>query len=310
MSIHSFLVRNIFHPLWLCHDGHGVQLRYQREFQRTQYLPADQLRDLQWLRLQRLLEHAYEPCPFYRRRFQQAGVQPGDLRCLEDLHALPPLTKAEIQEHGPELVAQNWPKKDLIFNQTGGSTGTPLSFYMSRDRYCSRAAATVRHNAWAGWRTGDKAALIWGAPRDRPDPDRRSRLRDYLLREPVWLDASHLTPQRMQEFHTTLCGRRPRVILAYSRALVLFARYLQSEGLTPWRPHALVTSAEVLEDDERLLLEDVFGSPVFNRYGCREVSVIASECPAHSGLHVMAEGLYLEIETPRGRAVPGELGSR
>src|SRR5262249_30208474 len=51
------------------------------------------------------------------------------------------------------------------------------------------------------------------------------------------------------------------------------------------------------------------GCPVFNRYGCREVSVVASECPAHAGLHVMAEGLYLEIETPTGRAAPGEMGA-
>ncbi len=70
-----------------------------------------------------------------------------------------------------------------------------------------------------------------------------------------------------------------------------------------------MTSAEVLEDEDRALLERVFGCRVFNRYGCREVSVIASECEAHAGLHVMAEGLYLEIETGGGAAQPGQAGS-
>ena len=65
----------------------------------------------------------------------------------------------------------------------------------------------------------------------------------------------------------------------------------------------------MLENGDRALLEEVFGCPVFNRYGCREVSVMASECPAHCGLHVMAEGLYLEIETPNGPAAPGEMGA-
>jgi phenylacetate-CoA ligase len=51
----------------------------------------------------------------------------------------------------------------------------------------------------------------------------------------------------------------------------------------------------------------VFGCRVFNRYGCREVSVIASECPAHRGLHTMAEGLYVEIERSGQQA--GQLGS-
>ncbi len=71
----------------------------------------------------------------------------------------------------------------------------------------------------------------------------------------------------------------------------------------------MITSAEVLEAADRELLESVFGCPVFNRYGCREVSVIASECPSHRGLHVMAEGLYVEIETPDGPAAPGQVGS-
>jgi phenylacetate-CoA ligase len=65
----------------------------------------------------------------------------------------------------------------------------------------------------------------------------------------------------------------------------------------------------MLEDEGRDVIERVFGCRVFNRYGCREVSVIASECSAHSGLHVMAEGLFVEIETSTGPARPGEVGS-
>src|SRR5262249_55637025 len=76
----------------------------------------------------------------------------------------------------------------------------------------------------------------------------------------------------------------------------------------PYRPRAMITSAEVLTPDERDLLEEVFCCPVFNRYGCREVGVIASECPAHRGMHVMAEGLYLEIERDGRPAAPGGPG--
>jgi phenylacetate-CoA ligase len=99
------------------------------------------------------------------------------------------------------------------------------------------------------------------------------------------------------------------VILAYAGAALLFARFLEAHSLTPWRPHALVTSAEVLEPADRALVERVFGCPVFNRYGCREVSVIASECPEHSGLHTMGEGLYVEVVRDGRPAAPGELGT-
>jgi phenylacetate-CoA ligase len=309
VALYPRLVRNVTMPLALLRRGELAQLRWQREFERTQHLSADELRRLQWLRLRALLAHAYERCPIYRERFAAAGFRPQDLRGPENLRALPALEKRDLQEQGDRLLARGWPANDLIRNQTGGSTGQPVTFYLSRDRKCSRAAATLRHNRWAGWEVGDRAAVIWGAPTDRPPPGWRSRLRELLLAEPLWLDAGGLTEQTLEEFHHALHRRRPRVILAYARAAVLFAKYLQATGRTPYGPASLVTSAEVLEADDRALLARTFGCPVFNRYGCREVSVVASECPAHAGMHVMAEGLYLEIETPAGPAVPGRAGA-
>jgi phenylacetate-CoA ligase len=309
MALYPRLVRNVFLPLSLWRAGETAQLRYLREFERTQFLPAGAVRRLQLERLRRLAEHAYANCPFYRRRFDDAGLRPADLRRLDDLRALPPLEKREIQEHGGTMVAANWPRADLLPNQTGGSTGAPVRFFLSTDRKCSRAAATLRHNRWAGWDVGDRAAVIWGAPRDRPAGGWRARLRAALLREPLWLDTACLTEERMREFHAALHRFRPRVIQAYARSAALFARFLKARGLEPYRPHALVTSAEVLEPEDRAVLEEVFGCRVFNRYGCREVSVIASECEAHRGLHVMAEGLYVEVESADGPAAPGRVGS-
>ncbi len=303
------LVRDVFVPLSLWKAGELAQLRYQREFERTQFLAADDLRSLQLHRLRVLLAHAYADCPFYRRRMQQAGLAPQDVRRLDDLRALPPLEKREIQECANEMIARNWPRADLIRNQTGGSTGTPITFYLSGDRKCSRAAATLRHNRWAGWDVGDKAAVIWGAPRDRPANDWRSHLRGLLLRQPLWLDTANVTEETLLAFHEALWRHRPRVIQAYARSAVLFARYLHANGLHAYRPQSIVTSAEILEEHERRLLEEVFRCPVFNRYGCREVSVVASECAEHSGLHVMAEGLYVEIESPQGAAAPGQMGT-
>ena len=306
MTLHSRLVRHVLHPLALWRRGESAQLRWQAEFDRTQWLSADELRDLQSRRLAALLRHAYASCPFYRQRFVEAGLTPDEVRCADGLRRLPVLEKGDIQRHGPEMVARGWP--GLIRNQTGGSTGTPLSFFLDRDRKNSRAAATIRHNAWAGYRVGDPAAVVWGAPQDRPGTSWRARFRDWLMNEPLWLDTACLTEQSLHGFHKALLRQRPRIIQAYARSLVLLARWLREQRLVPHRPHAIITSAEVLEDEDRALVEEVFGCRVFNRYGCREVSVIASECPAHAGMHVMAEGLLVEIETPTGPAWPGETG--
>ncbi len=309
MDLHATLVRHVFYPLALRRSGDAGQLRWLREFERTQYLSADELAALQLYRLQVLLRHAYEQCPFYRERMDGAGLRPADVRSLDDLRRLPTLEKSDLQQQGERMIARDWPKDDLLPNQTGGSTGTPVKFYAGNDRRRSRAAALIRHNRWAGWDVGDRVAVLWGASRDRPRQDWRARLRRALLRQPLWLDTASVTEQRLAEFHRELLAYRPRVIQAYARSAVLFAQYLDAHGLKPWRPHSIVTSAEVLEPEERALIERVFGCPVFNRYGCREVSVIATECDAHRGMHVMAEGLHVEVIVGDRPAKPGEMGS-
>jgi len=305
MKIYQQLLRDVAYPLVLFRRGELAERRYLREFEETQFLSPEEIRALQWQRLRRLLDHAYRCCPFYKDRFDAAGLIPSDLRMLEDLRALPVLDKSDIQQRRDALVARAWPADDLLPNHTGGSTGRPLAFFLSKDRKCARAAATVRHNRWAGWDIGDKVACLWGAAQDMAPNGWRARLRSRFLDRQLVLDAGHLTEAKLDEFAESLKRFRPRVLLAYARAVVLLARYLRWRGRTAYQPHAIVTSAEVLEDADRALVEDVFGCPVFNRYGCREVSVIASECPAHQGMHTMAEGLYVEID----EAPAAELGS-
>lgn len=109
------------------------------------------------------------------------------------------------------------------------------------------------------------------------------------------LDASAVDEEAMASFTTALRRYRPRILQAYSNTLGLYARYLQSRGVDDIRPQGIVCSAEVLTAENRRLIEETFGCPVFDRYGCREFAVIASECEAHDGMHVNAENLLVEV---------------
>ena len=140
------------------------------------------MRDLQWVQLTSLLEHAYEHCPFYRRKFQAAGVTPADIRRHEDLALVPPTTKTEIQEHQRELIAAPYRERTLIKDMTGGSTGSPMVFYYDEDRRDSRTGAALRHDRWTGWDIGEKIAVLWGAPRDvARQPRWQTRVRDWII---------------------------------------------------------------------------------------------------------------------------------
>src|SRR5262249_11423770 len=115
----------------------------------------------------------YANCPLYRERFAQSGARPGDLRGPEDLRrALPPLTKQDIQGHGPRLIAANWPRADLLRNQTGGSTGQPITFYLSRDRKCSGPAPPPPHTPRGRGGRRRPARGRGGPPAPPPPPPR------------------------------------------------------------------------------------------------------------------------------------------
>jgi phenylacetate-CoA ligase len=308
-SLYPAIVRHVLHPLDRWRSGDAAEMRHLREYERTQYLSPSELQELQVERLRRLIVHAYQRCPFYGRQFDAAGIHPLGIRALDDLRAVPVLEKHHIQEHRDDIVAIGWPQHDLLPNLTGGSTGRPLSFFVSRDRFCSRAAATRRHNRWAGFDVGDRLGVLWGAARDLSGGSWKRRLRNALIDRELILDAGYVTESSLQIFDAAVKRFRPKTIIAYAGAIALWARYLKSRNLPAYQPHSIITSAEVLEPSSRALIEDVFGCPVFNRYGCREVSIIASECAEHVGMHVMAEGLYVEVVRGDRAARPGEAGA-
>ena len=290
-------------------SGDRAELAYLREFEDSQYLTPSQHNERTLRAAQKLLAHAYAHCPFYRDRWKAIDFAPDEIVSLDALTRLPPLEKRDIQEHRDEMVAENWPRNDLIPNMTGGSTGTPISFYLSRDRACSRSAATWRHNRWAGYDIGDKMASLWGAARDVPPPSWKQTLRSAATGRSIQLNTTKITEDGLKSFVAEMKRFRPKVILSYAKSAVMLAKYIASHDIPSYQPEAIITTAEVLEDAERRLLEKVFGCQVFNRYGCREVSIVASECDEHEGLHIMAEGLYLEVVRGNSPAKPGEAGA-
>jgi phenylacetate-CoA ligase len=74
------------------------------------------------------------------------------------------------------------------------------------------------------------------------------------------------------------------------------ACFADKEGLKIHKPKSIVSSTEVLHLRMRDTIERVFGCKVFDSYGCRELSQIATECEVHNGLHIVFENQYVELD--------------
>jgi phenylacetate-CoA ligase len=103
---------------------------------------------------------------------------------------------------------------------------------------------------------------------------------------------------------------RPQTIVAYASMLAHFVTYLDEKQILDLpAPDGIITSTDMLFPHQRALIERVFRTSVYDRYGCREVATIAAECAEHQGMHINTDRLIVEFVDEAGRPVePGQPG--
>jgi len=269
--------------------------------------PADALEAYRLERLRALLEHAYRQVPFWRARMNSVGLDPTRIVSLEELALLPPLTKEEVRRYERELIAESYRDGRARANVTGGSTGEPLRFWLDDVQANVARAAKLRYRRWYGHDFGERVLYLWGAHRDTAVRGLRGWLR-RRLRQERWVNAFHLTPEKMSALVQTLNRWRPSLIVAYPSALQAFARFVRQKGLSVHAPRAIECSAEKLWPEQRLEIEAALHAPVFDVYGSREFGTIAAECPSHEGLHIFNDLHIVEVVRDGRPARPGEIG--
>ncbi len=297
MDLLKPIVKHATWDLYLRRDGYDVA-PYRSPLSASQYAAPELLRELQLSRLRTLLRFAFDSNKFYRRRFDACGFAPGDLRTLEDIVALPILTKDDIRDALSKSFSDGYSVSNSVHKRTGGSTGVPLHNYIDYRAASAKRAAVERHNAWAGWTPGTKVASVWGDT-DKPR-DWKLRLRNALTDRSVYLDTLMFDDDHIERFLRAVRQYQPSVLMGHAHSAYRLAEYISKVGAYQASFDSVVTTAMVLTPSERSVIERAFHTRVFDRYGCEELSIVASECPAHDGLHVFAEGLLVEIlgETP------------
>jgi len=304
MDLTPHLIRGIIAPLWARHEG-SPYLKIAQQLEKDQFMSLQERCARQWKRLKILIQHAWDESPFYRGRLSEVGFYPGDLKSWEDVRLLPILSKTDIREHGADILAKN-AKKDLVPRMTSGSTGVSLNFYTSDSEFQFKRGVNLFRDQWTGWRLGEWTASLWGNPSHAVRLN--ERLRNILLERSFVLDTLKMDESRMHNFAAEILRHKPTLLFGHAHSLYLFANFWEKRGLPRYSFKGVLSTAMVLHEHERTKCQSVFCCPVFDRYGCEEVSLIASECEAHEGLHVNTDSLYVELIRNGGQALPGEEG--
>jgi phenylacetate-CoA ligase len=282
--------------------GLPARLRAIARFER---MSEQNQRKTQQVRLRRLLEHAYATVPFYRRRFDRAGFRPSEVRINRPL-PLPVLTRDDLRRGDHSLLSTAFRHDQLRRAASSGTTSTPIQFYRDLEALRNKNALQLRLNASVGYNAGDSVLMLWGAHRDLAlEPSWRWRLYEQRLMRQVPAPSGILNEQILERFRERYEKQRPKLLYAYSTVLAAFAGYLKRRGMKH-RPRVLIATAEVMNAENRRLIESVFGVPVTMFYGSREVGMVATECKEHEGLHFHPWSSYVEFDpigdTPDGPA--------
>ncbi len=242
-------------------------------------------------RLERLVRFARAESAYYREAL--AALDDGD---GIEIERLPVLEKATLRARRDEIRVAARAGVGARLAHTGGSTGKPLSFWIDDDKIERMRAGMMRGYRWCGWEPGEKILNFWGAQQDlKRGPGRRWR--DFIAAERT-VGAWEFGARELDAWVALIRSWRPVVLQGYASVLAEVARHVRRRGLLLPPLKGVYSTAEVLHDAQREVIESAFGCQVFNQYGSREVPNIALEC-RHHNLHVFSDLVWLESDPAR-----------
>ncbi|MFH2060871.1 MAG: phenylacetate--CoA ligase family protein [Pseudomonadota bacterium] len=303
----AFLRRNIVEPAWAKFWSKTPMLKYHKKLEATQWLSEDELRKQQWSKLKNLLKYVYENNIFYKEKFDKAGISYQNIETLEDMKKIPMTTKLEIKNNYDRIISNGYRKDTLLRTKTGGSTGTALELFRTQKTMQLKQACTRRSDMWSGWKPGETIGSIWGNP-EHPST-LKEHFRNLFISPYIYLDTMKMNKESVIEFSKKWERKKVSALFGHSHSIYLLAKFVKELKIDKIKPKNIISTSMMLMPYERQLIENVFGVKVFDRYGCEEVSLIASQCDQHDGMHINIEHLLVEFIKPDGSdAKPGEEG--
>lgn len=307
MKMPAALARKLIYPLQE-RAFKRPTFAYLAELEKSQWLSREGVEALQLEKLRHLLQVAHAHCPWHRQRMDAAGLAPEHLTSLADLARLPRMDKQDAALNRENLVWRDVPGGNFQYN-TGGSSGQPLIFHFGRTRQASDAAGRMRARRWWGVEVGEPEVYLWGAPVELNKTDWVKTVRDRLINQLV-LNAFAMSPARMDAYLDAMEAFQPRCVYGYASSLALLAAHASARGRRPRLAALKVVCAtgEPLYAHQRELIGEVFGAPVANEFGSRDIGFTAHETPQGQVL-LMSESIVLEVLDEAGNPVaPGEMG--
>jgi len=239
--------------------------------------------------LRRVVTQAYDLCPAYRVKFEQAGVSPETLLTIQDFRRFPFLYKTALRDN---LDGHSIRVPGRYYRATGGSTGIPVKMYHTPRAFGRELASKAHQYHRAGWKEGDPELVFRGMVVN--DPSGMEYVEDMNT---LRCSSYHMSEADMERYYRAALSFRPKWLRCYPSAGYIFARFMQDRGYRLNSVMGVLCASEPVYDFQRHLFLQVFsGARVFSHYGHYEMAALAGFCEAGGHrYHVLPFYGYVEL---------------
>ncbi len=250
---------------------------------------------MQFKKIKRIFDHARKHSPYYADLFRKAGLK--ELRSWDDFRRIPVLTKEDLIEHFDSIMIKDYPG---VFVKTSGSSGQPS--VILKDMKSIKRTLITGHPFFISHYAGVKIkktalVLIWGE--QSVETMFSEDMERFFKTEKIEINAG----KRTEEILTALVSERPDLIISYPSVFNAVFELARSEGISLDFVKLLVLSAETINRNRLLELEDSLGCMALDAYISTEGGLMAIEVPGHDGFLLMNDNVYLEVNDDNGDPV-------
>ncbi|MFN3945128.1 MAG: phenylacetate--CoA ligase family protein [Allosphingosinicella sp.] len=276
-------------------------------------MSRDELHAIQDRQFRRLMARGWE-IPFYRRLWGARGIEPGDIRGLEDIGKLPVFDKSDLMAS----VADHPPFGDFaglggagrppaIFHTTSGTTGRPQPLLFGPKGREVTNLLVGRMYRWQGLRPEDVVQSVYGHGMINGGHYIREAVAHFT--NSLFLSAGTGVETRSVNQVQLMADFGVTVLVGFIDYIRKLAEVAEAEGLLERIGIRMICGH--LGTEDRAGVEQAWGGArAFDWYGVGDTGSIAGEGPERDGLYVWEDAQYLELlDVDTGRPVaPGESG--
>lgn len=271
-------------------------------------LSHEELKKLQLERLQATVKHCMNS-PFYKKRFEEIGLKPEDIKSLDDIRKIPFTTKQDLRDTYPFGIASVPLRQCVRLHSSSGTTGNP-TVILHTQKDLDEWANQVARNLWmVGLRPDDVFqnssgyGMFTGGLGFQYGAEKLG-----MLTVPAAAGNSLRQIKFIKDFGTTAIHAVPSYVTRLYEVM-------QQEGVDPRKDtklKVLAIGAEPHSEEQRKRIENMMGVKAYNSFGMSEMCGpgVGFECQEQNGLHFWEDYYIVEIVNPDTlEPVPdGEIG--